>query len=282
MRGMTQAEMRREYLSPKRETELARSWLDHQDQNSLDRLVNAHHKLAVRAVYQICKTRDHKFFQDMVQEAEIGLMQAAQKFDPDHGNRFSTYANWWIKAQLQDFLMRNWSLVRGGTSAAQKTAYFAVRRLSITASLSDVRPVAELEEIARRTGIPLKDVDNLYNRVVWGDFSMNTKIRDSENDQDFMETFIDPAPLPEEVVLDKLEQERARSLIETAMGALNPREQYVFRHRRLHEDGPTLHELSLELKVSRERIRQIEVRALEKFTDEIHRLMPTARRREMA
>ncbi len=272
MRGLTQKEMQREYLTPEREQELARDWRDNKSQRSLDRLVNAHYRLALREAYKICGKQTHPHFKDMVQEACIGLLECARRFDPDRGLRFSTYANWWMRAALQDYMMRNWSVVRGGTSAEQKQVYFAVRRLGIRHGSE--YPETELLEISERTGIPIREVRVMYTRVQTGDSNFQDRLGGSEDGFTLGDVIPDPNPLPEELTIKSVDSEREHAVIGMALLALNPREQDIFRRRRLTDDVETLADLSVEYNVSRERIRQIEVRAMEKFKEEVHRLLP--------
>ena len=213
---------------------------------------------------------------DLVQEGNIGLLQAAAKFDPDREVRFSTYATWWIRSAIQDYILRNWSIVRTGTTAAQKTLFFNLRRLR--ARIADT-PSGRLNEngrneIARELRVKYHEVESMENRLSGSDQSLNATVAVSSDDswQDFL---ADTRPTPEAVVRQIHDTEVRSQWLDKALRELSPREQIIIKRRRLRENGATLEELGRELGVSKERVRQLEHRALIKMRDVIARDIET-------
>jgi RNA polymerase sigma-32 factor len=278
-RDFIRAAMRAPYLERDEEHDLARQWRDQKDQAALDRLTSAHMRLVVSIA-----SRFRNFglnMSDLIQEGHVGLLEAASRFEPDRDVRFSTYASWWIRASIQDYILRNWSIVRGGTSSSQKALFFNLRRLRARlAQSTDPRPREEvLAEIAEALGVSVADVETMDSRLSAPDTSLNAPIFESEGDgsgnrQDFL---VDTVPLPDESVGERIDSERRTSWLRSAMLVLNDRELQIVKARRLTDDGgATLESLGESLGISKERVRQIENRALEKLKDALLREHPEA------
>lgn len=256
--------MDRPMLSREREVALARSWQDDQDESALHELVNAHAKLVVAAAKRL---RNYGLaLGDLLQEGNIGLMQAAKRFDTARGVRFSTYAGWWVRSAMQDFILRNWSIVRTGTSASQKTLFFNLRRLR--AKIED-RPASRMSDdsrsqIAERLKVPVSEVESMENRFSGADLSLNVPIGET-GEMDWQDLLRDARPSPEEVVTSLHDGDARSRWLATALGELPDRERLIIRERRLAERGATLEQLGTQLGVSKERVRQLEQRALGKL-----------------
>ena len=254
------------YLEREEEKDLAVRWRDSQDQGALHLLTQAHMRLVIAIAARF------KAFglpmPDMIQEGHVGLLEAAARFEPDRDVRFSTYATWWIRASIQDYILRNWSIVRGGTSSSQKALFFNLRRLRARLSQSaDPRPREVVyAEIADAVGVSQKDVATMDARLSGPDSSLNAPVYEGEagtaDRQDFL---VDDVPLPDETVGDSIDGERRSSWLQSALQVLNERELKIVRERRLREEGATLESLGARLGISKERVRQIENRALEKL-----------------
>ena len=251
-------------LSPERENELALKWRDHRDRAALDSLVGSHLRLVVKiargfAGYGLPLA-------DLVAEGNVGLMQAAEKFDPDRGFRFATYAMWWIRASIQEYILHSWSLVKIGTTAAQKKLFFNLRRLKAQLQQfeqGDLTPET-VSAIARDLDVPEAEVIEMNRRLSGPDNSLNAMLG-TEADSEWLELLPDERPSQETVIGDLEEGRRRRDLLGAALKKLNPREREIVVERRLKDEPATLEELSHRYAVSRERIRQIEVRAVEKL-----------------
>jgi RNA polymerase sigma-32 factor len=201
-----------------------------------------------------------------VQEGTIGLMQATMRFDPARDVRFSTYATWWIRSSMQDYVLRNWSIVRTGTTAAQKSLFFNLRRLRAKIEESSGEPFGEAgrRQVADTLKVDLAEVESMEQRLAVNDQSLNAPISEGGDDhwQDFL---ADPGPTPEEAVMSRRDDRRRSTWLAEALDELSPRERRIIRDRRLREEGVTLEELGRELGVSKERVRQLEMRALLKL-----------------
>jgi RNA polymerase sigma-32 factor len=206
--------------------------------------------------------------QDLVQEGHVGLLEAAARFDPDRNVRFSTYATWWIRASIQDHILRNWSIVRGGTSSVQKSLFFNLRRLRAKLSKGDPA-ISETElhrQIATAIGVAEGDVAMMAARLSGPDASLNAPVGDGDGAADRMEFLVSDAPLPDEAVAEEIDGERRVRWLRQAMGVLSEREVSILRQRRLDEaGGQTLEAIGDRLGISKERVRQIETRAMEKL-----------------
>jgi RNA polymerase sigma-32 factor len=260
--------MAAELLDAETEIALARAWRDEGDEQALHRLVTAYMRLAISMAAKY--RRYGAPMNDLIQEAGVGLMKAASKFDPDRGVRFSTYAVWWIKASIQDYVMRNWSLVRTGSTSAQKSLFFNLRRVKakIEAEIGmDGRDPTSYEirrEIAVELGVPLRDVDMMDARLSGADFSLNAT-QAGEEGREWVETLEDNSPQAEETVSRRSDLDHARSLLNEAFEALTDRERMIITARKLADAPETLESLGRELKLSKERVRQLEAQALRKM-----------------
>lgn len=263
---MARAAMRAPYLSRDEERDLALRWKERGDQEALNRIATAHMRLVISMA-----ARFRNFglsMGDMIQEGHVGLLEAAARFEPERDVRFSTYASWWIRASIQDYILRNWSIVRGGTSSAQKALFFNLRR--IRARLSQGRePLstdAVYREISAAIGVPEADVAVMDWRLSAPDTSLNAALpTDGDSSSDRQDFLVSDAPLPDEVAFEAIDDERRSGWLKQALRVLNERELRIIRERRLSDDGVTLEELGETLGISKERVRQIESRALEKL-----------------
>jgi RNA polymerase sigma-32 factor len=269
------AALRAPYLERDEELNLAVRWREERDQAALHRLTAAHMRLVIAIA-----ARFRNFglpMGDLIQEGHVGLLEAAARFEPDRDVRFSTYATWWIRASIQDYILRNWSIVRGGTSSSQKALFFNLRRLRARLAQSpDQRPRRLVfAEIANALGVSPNDVELMDSRLSGPDASLNAPIHESESDaanrQDFL---VDTVPLPDEMVGETIDQERRITWLRSALTVLNERELRIVRERRLRDDGATLESLGESLGISKERVRQIETRALDKLRDALLREHP--------
>lgn len=254
------------FLTREEEHELAKRWKDQGDETAMHRLAASH----MRLVIAIASRFRHYGLQmpDLVQEGHVGLLEAAARFDPDREVRFSTYATWWIRAAIQDHILRNWSIVRGGTSSGQKALFFNLRRLRARMMRTPgLRTSTEMhQEIAIAIGVPQKDVATMDARLSGPDLSLNAPVSDDDPNStsergDFL---VDDSPLPEEIVSSAIDAERRTGWLHAALKVLNERELKILRERRLTEDAVTLEALGSRMGISKERVRQIENRALEK------------------
>ncbi|MDA4845692.1 RNA polymerase factor sigma-32 [Hoeflea poritis] len=263
---MIKAAMAAPYLDREEEHELAVLWKEKRDQEALHKIATAHMRLVISMA---AKFRNFGLpMNDLIQEGHVGLLEAAARFEPERDVRFSTYATWWIRASIQDYILRNWSIVRGGTSSAQKALFFNLRRLraKLWRSNENMGESAIHQEIALAVGVNVKDVAVMDARLSGADTSLNAPVSDSESPgSDRIEFLKSDDPLPDEQVGIMIDQERRSEWIKSALGKLNPREMKIIQERRLSENGATLEALGISLGISKERVRQIENRALEKL-----------------
>jgi RNA polymerase sigma-32 factor len=249
-------------LQPEEEFMLAKRWREHNDREAAHKLVTSHLRLVAKIAMGY---RGYGLpIGEVISEGNVGLMQAVKRFEPDKGLRLATYAMWWIKASIQEFILRSWSLVKMGTTASQKKLFFNLRKVKGQIQAleeGDLRP-DQVAEIARRLGVPSEDVVSM-NRRLSGDASLNAPVRvDAEGEwQDWL---VDESDDQEQVLAQGEEASMRHEMLTEAIEKLNDRERRVFEARRLRDDPVTLEDLSQEFGVSRERIRQIEVRAFEK------------------
>ncbi|WP_235911841.1 RNA polymerase factor sigma-32 [Mesorhizobium xinjiangense] len=264
-RSMMREAMRAPYLERDEEHELAVKWRKTHDCAAMHRIATAHMRLVVSMAAKF--RRYGLSMNDLVQEGHIGLLQAAQRFEPDRNIRFSTYASWWIRASIQDYILRNWSIVRGGTSSSQKALFFNLRKLR--ARLHQGRELSRGEmhnEIALCLGVSADDVALMDSRLSTPDISLSLPpVAGEEGNTVSAQFFVSDEPLPDQIVGDAIDRERRRRWLRTALRELNARELKIIRERRLKEDGATLESLGSTLGISKERVRQIESRALEKL-----------------
>ena len=259
--------MTRPLLSEDHERHLARQWRDHQDVDALHELTGAYIRLVVSMA-----TRFRNYglpVADLIQEGNVGLMQAAARFDPDRNVRFSTYAGWWIRAAIQDFVLRNWSIVRTGTTSAQKSLFFNLRRLKarIANGTRDKLTPDDHQSIAETLGVKITDVEKMEGRLSANDRSLNAVPggQDGEGGSTWQELLVCTAPNPHENVEKTDKDARLREWISEAFEHLNERERVIISERRLKENSITLEQLGSQFGISKERVRQIENRALEKM-----------------
>ena len=252
-------------LEPQKEYMLAKRWKEHGDREAAHRLVTSHLRLVAKIAMGY---RGYGLpMNEVVSEGNIGLMQAVKRFEPDKGFRLATYAMWWIKAAIQEYVLRSWSLVKLGTTANQKKLFFNLRKVkSQIAALNegDLRP-DQVRLIAKRLGVEDQDVIDM-NRRLTGDASLNTPMRDDGESQ-WQDWLVDDQQSLEERLVDSEELDNRKAVLANALKVLNERERIIFERRRLAEDPTTLEDLAAEFGVSRERVRQIEVRAFEKVQD---------------
>src|SRR5262245_31298910 len=249
-------------LQPDEEYMLAKRWREHGDRDAAHRLVTSHLRLVAKIAMGY---RGYGLpISEVISEGNVGLMQAVKRFEPEKGFRLATYAMWWIKASIQEFILRSWSLVKMGTTASQKKLFFNLRKVKGQIQAlddGDLRP-DQVKEISRRLGVPEEDVISM-NRRLSGDASLNAPVR-AESEGEWQDWLVDDTEDPESVMVESEEAKLRMELLSEAMEKLTDRERRVFEARRLQEEPATLEELSQEFGVSRERIRQIEVRAFEK------------------
>lgn len=263
---MVRKAMKAPYLEREEEHELAIAWKDQKDQEALHKITTAHMRLVISMA---SKFRNFGLpMSDLVQEGYVGLLEAAARFEPAREVRFSTYATWWIRASMQDYILRNWSIVRGGTSSAQKALFFNLRRLRAKlARNGDLISQPEIyQEISQALGVSEKDVAVMDSRLSGADTSLNAPVgEDDSGTATRMDFLVDDGPLQDALVEESIDGDRRTSWLRDAMEVLNERELRIIRQRRLSEEGATLESLGIELGISKERVRQIENRALEKM-----------------
>ncbi|RIJ17560.1 RNA polymerase factor sigma-32 [Henriciella mobilis] len=263
-RSFVRSAMKKPMLSQEHEQDLAIRWRDEQDEAALHELTGAYMRLVISMA---SKFRHYGLpLADLVQEGSVGLMQAAARFDPDRQVRFSTYASWWIRSSIQDYVLRNWSIVRTGTTAAQKSLFFNLKRLraKIDDTGDGVMSVENRNWIATHLGVPERDVEAMASRLSASDRSLNAPLAtDSEAQwQDLLE---DETAVTEERVMESRDGERRKQWIAEALKTLNERENLIIRERRLTDTTVTLEVLGKRLGISKERVRQIEHQALGKL-----------------
>jgi RNA polymerase sigma-32 factor len=252
-------------LERAREQELALRWKEKKDEKALHEMVQSYTRLVVAMA---TKFRHYGLpMGDLIQEGNIGLMQAAERFDPSRDVRFSTYAAWWIRSAIQDYVLRNWSIVRTGTTSAQKTLFFNLRRLR--AKIEGKQQREGLGEkgraaVAKELGVSIKDVEAMEGRLAASDQSLNTPIGEN-GEEEWQSLLADTRPNPEDVVIGMKDAETRSRWLREALGALTDRERSIIRQRHLNDGPVTLEDLGRQLGVSKERVRQLEAKAMEKM-----------------
>ena len=261
-------------LAPEEEYMLAKRWREHNDTEAAAKLVNSHLRLVAKIAMGY---RGYGLpVSELISEGNIGLMQGVKKFEPDRGFRLATYAMWWIRASIQEFILRSWSLVKMGTTAAQKKLFFNLRRMKNQIEAfeeGDLKP-ADVAKIAKDLGVTEEEVISMNRRMgMGGDTSLNAPLRSSEDGEGQWQDFlVDTDPLQDEILAEDQESRVRHDLLMDALETLNEREKHILTERRLSDEPKTLEELSQVYGVSRERIRQIEVRAFEKLQAALIRL----------
>ena len=271
------AEIRRfPMLEPQEEYMLAKRWREHEDPDAAHRLVTSHLRLVAKIAMGY---RGYGLpISEVISEGNVGLMQAVKRFEPDKGFRLATYAMWWIKASIQEYILRSWSLVKMGTTAAQKKLFFNLRKAKSQISAledGDLRP-DQVQQIATKLGVTEQEVIEM-NRRLGGDASLNSPLRgDVDGGGEWQDWLADDRDSQESVLVEHEEMDNRRSALSGALSVLNERERRIFEARRLSDDPMTLEDLAAEFGVSRERVRQIEVRAFEKVQkaviDRVHQM----------
>ena len=267
--SLTRKAVKAELLDAETELQLAYAWRDSRDEAALHRLITAYMRLAISMAAKF--KRYGAPMNDLVQEAGLGLMKAADKFDPDRGVRFSTYAVWWIKASVQDYVMRNWSMVRTGSTSSQKSLFFNMRRVQAQLEREAQQTGESLDKhqlnqlIATEVGVPLNDVEMMDGRLSGSDFSLNATQASDEEGREWIDTLEDENARADLTVEEEHDQQLLADWIGVAMDALNEREQFIVRQRKLIESPRTLESLGAELSLSKERVRQLEAAAFGKM-----------------
>ena len=251
-------------LEEDHELDLAYKWKDNKDEKALHELIQAHMRLVVS--YAIKYKNYGLSMGDLIQEGNIGLMKAAQKFEPNRGFRFSTYASWWIRASIQDFLLKHWSIVRIATTSKQKSLFFSLRRLKQKINGTDSGNIEynTAENIASELNISTSAVVNMDSRITQNDSSLNKKISDDGEDE-FLSLLEDEDARPDEIIFAKNELNHKKDMVSQAISSLDDRETQIINERHLSENPKTLEYLGEKLKISKERVRQIEKNAMNKM-----------------
>lgn len=257
--------MKEPLLERDHEQELARRWREKGDEQALHELVRSYTRLVVAAAGRF---RHYGLAMgELVQEGNVGLMQAAARFEPERDVRFSTYAAWWIRSAMQDYILRNWSIVRTGTTAAQKSLFFNLRRLRAQIAgnpSSDGMSAEGRQEIARILDVDVQEVETMEMRLAAADQSLNNPLTEA-GDGEWQDLLPDQRPSPEDVVIGMRDGRMRSKWLAEALGELSPRERRIIAERRLRDEGVTLEELGRVLGVSKERVRQLESRAMNKL-----------------
>jgi len=262
------AAMSAPYLQREEEYELALRWSEKGDKEALHQLVSSHIRLVIAIASRF--RRYGLPLADMIQEGHVGLLEAAARFEPERGVRFSTYVTWWIRAAIQDYVLRNWSIVRGGTSSAQKSLFFNLRRLraKLAQRMHGVSTTELHQRIAETVGVNREDVETMEARLSGSDVSLNAAVPsdEAEHASDRQDFLVDRCPLPDEIVAETIDSRRRARWLRHAMAMLSERERLIIEARRLHDDDlVTLETVGRRLGISKERVRQIENRALDKL-----------------
>lgn len=282
--SLSRTAMKAELLDAETELRLAYAWRDERDEAALHRLITAYMRLAISMASKF--KRYGAPMNDLIQEAGLGLMKAADKFDPDRGVRFSTYAVWWIKASIQDYVMRNWSMVRTGSTSSQKSLFFNMRRVQArlereSAAAGETLDKHQLRQmISTEIGVPLHDVEMMEGRLSGSDYSLNATQSVDDEGREWIDALEDDSAQAAETVEHAHDTEQLREWLLTALNGLNERERFIVRERKLREDPRTLESLGQELSLSKERVRQLEAaaftkmrRALENQSREVHHFL---------
>ena len=261
--------MKAELLDAETELKLAYAWRDQRDEAALHRLITAYMRLAISMASKF--KRYGAPMNDLIQEAGLGLMKAADKFDPDRGVRFSTYAVWWIKASIQDYVMRNWSMVRTGSTSSQKSLFFNMRRVQARLEREAAATGAALDRhqlrqmISTEIGVPLHDVEMMEGRLSGSDYSLNATQSVEDEGREWIDALKDDGAQAADIVENSHDTAQLREWLLHAMNTLNERERFIVRERKLRDNSRTLESLGTELGLSKERVRQLEAAAFAKM-----------------
>lgn len=251
-------------LSPEEELSLAKRWKDKGDSDAAHKLVTSHLRLVAKIAMGY---RGYGLpVGELISEGNVGMMQAVRRFDPDRGFRLATYAMWWIRAAIQEYILHSWSLVKMGTTAAQKKLFFNLRRLKgqmAALEEGDLKP-EHVTKIAETLQVPEQDVVSMNRRLASSDQSLNAPVR-ADSEGEWQDWLVDDSESQEEELAERQDMSNRRELLGQALKTLNERERHILIERRLKEEPTTLEELSQQYNISRERVRQIEVRAFEKL-----------------
>lgn len=267
-------------LQPEEEFRLAKNWRDDGDEQAAHRLVTSHLRLVAKIAMGY---RGYGLpVGELISEGNVGMMQAVKRFDPDRGFRLATYAMWWIRAAIQEYILHSWSLVKMGTTAAQKKLFFNLRRLKgqmAALEEGDLRPEV-VEKIATTLQVPEADVISMNRRLSAPDNSLNAPVR-ADSEGEWQDWLVDESESQEEELAERQDMSNRKALLATALKTLNERERHILIERRLKDEPTTLEDLSQQYNISRERVRQIEVRAFEKLQKSMKQQVD-ARRLELA
>ncbi len=251
-------------LEPKQEYQLAKSWREEEDTEAAHQLVTSHLRLVAKIAMGY---RGYGLpLAELISEGNVGMMQAVKRFDPERGFRLATYAMWWIRAAIQEYILHSWSLVKMGTTAAQKKLFFNLRKLKNRIQSVEEQHLSpeQVTKIATELNVPEQDVTSMNSRLASQDHSLNAPLR-ADSEGEWQDWLVDETESQETQFADREELDSRRGMLGDAMVALNKRERHILTERRLRENPRTLEELSQEYNISRERVRQIEVRAFEKL-----------------
>lgn len=266
---LSRTAMKAELLDAETELALAYAWRDQRDEEALHRLITAYMRLAISMASKF--KRYGAPMNDLIQEASVGLMKAADKFDPDRGVRFSTYAVWWIKASIQDYVMRNWSMVRTGSTSSQKSLFFNMRRVQARLEREAAAEGVSLDKhqllqkISTEIGVPLHDVEMMEGRLSGSDYSLNATQSVDDEGREWIDALEDDSAQASDIVEHRHDTTQLRSWLVSALNGLNERERFIVRERKLRDEARTLESLGQELGLSKERVRQLEAAAFAKM-----------------
>ena len=268
-------------LSPEEELELSRRWRDHQDMDAAHKLVTSHLRLVAKIAMGY---RGYGLpVGELISEGNVGMMQAVKRFDPDRGFRLATYAMWWIRAAIQEYILHSWSLVKMGTTAAQKKLFFNLRRLKGQMQAiedGDLQP-EQVAKIAHALDVPEQDVVSMNRRLTAPDHSLNAPVR-ADSEGEWQDWLVDESDSQETAIAEHEEMSGRKALLANALKTLNERERHILIERRLKDDPTTLEDLSQQYNISRARVRQIAVRAFEKLQKAMHTQVAERRRAVLA